>query len=130
MTAKARRGRFAGRRPILLSVFVLMGLGPLGAVAGRVPQQGAPAPSRPSFPDTAGAGMDAPMGPTGLKLEHMREDERRKRLLSDTARLVALSNELRAEVEKTPKDELSLDVVKKAAELEKLARDVKERMKG
>ena len=74
--------------------------------------------------------MDAPTGPTGLKLEHMREDDRRKRLLSDTARLVALSNELRAEVEKTPKDELSLDVVKKAAELEKLARDVKERMKG
>jgi len=64
------------------------------------------------------------------KLEHMREDERRKRLQSDTARLVELSSELKAEVDKASKDELSLDVVRKAAEIEKLAHDVKERMKS
>ncbi len=64
------------------------------------------------------------------KMEHMRENERRTRLLADTARLVALSTELKEEVDKTSKDELSLDVVRKAAEIEKLARDVKERMKS
>ena len=129
MNDKIRPRRFAGWRSIL-STFVLIGLGSLNAARGRVPQQGTQTPNRPAFPDGPGSGMDAPVGPSGLKLEHMREDDRRKRLLSDTAKLVALSNELRTEVEKTPKDELSLDVVKKAAEIEKLARDVKERMKG
>lgn len=75
-----------------------------------------------------------PMGPivspNPLRLEHMREDERRKRLMADTARLVTLTNELKAELDKASKDELSLDVVRKAAEIEKLAHDVKERMKS
>ncbi len=72
-----------------------------------------------------------PLGPgNAARLEHMREDERHKRLVADTAKLVALTNELKAEVEKASKDELSLDVVRKAAEIEKLARDVKDRMKS
>ncbi len=130
MNHEAGSRRCGHWRSILLSILAMIGLGPLGAAAGRVAQQGTQSPSRPTFPDAAGPATDAPVGPSGLKLEHMREDDRRKRLLSDTAKLVALSNELRSEVEKTPKDELSLDVVKKAAEIEKLARDVKERMKG
>ena len=64
------------------------------------------------------------------RLEHMREDERHKRLLADTARLVELTNELKTEVDKASKDELSLDVVRKAAEIEKLAHDVKDRMRS
>lgn len=72
-----------------------------------------------------------PLGPgQARRLEKMREDERRKRLEADTAKLVALTSELQAEVAKASKDELSLDVVRKAAEIEKLAHDVKERMKG
>ena len=130
MKNKARPQRLTRGRLILLSVFTFLALSPFSAAARRMLQQGAPSSGRPTFPDAAGPGIDAPVGPSGLKLEHMREDDRRKRLLSDTAKLVALSNELRSEVEKTPKDELSLDVVKKAAEIEKLARDVKERMKG
>ena len=60
----------------------------------------------------------------------MREDDRRKRLRADTAKLLELSTELKEQVDKTSKDELSIDVVRKAAEIEKLARDVKERMKS
>jgi hypothetical protein len=37
---------------------------------------------------------------------------------------------LQAEVAKSSKNQLSLDVVKKAAEVEKLARSLKERMKS
>jgi hypothetical protein len=71
-----------------------------------------------------------PPGPNPLRLEKMREEERRKRLIADTAKLVQLTNELKTEVDQASKDELSLDVVRKAAEIEKLAKDVKDRMKS
>ena len=38
--------------------------------------------------------------------------------------------ELKSQVDKSNKDTLSLDVVRKADEIEKLARSVKEKMKG
>jgi nitric oxide reductase activation protein len=60
----------------------------------------------------------------------MRNNERQKQLVSDTDKLVALANELKADVEKSNKDTLSLDVVRKADEIEKLAHSVKEKMKG
>ena len=59
-----------------------------------------------------------------------RNTERYKRMVSDTEKLLALSTELKADVDKTTKNEMSVDVIKKAAEIEKLAHDVKERMKG
>ena len=55
-------------------------------------------------------------------------DERHRKLLADTDKLVALANELKAEVDKSQKDELNMVVVRKAAEMEKLAHDVKTRM--
>jgi hypothetical protein len=43
---------------------------------------------------------------------------------------VALANELQADVQKSNKDTLSLDVIRKADEIEKLAKSVREKMKG
>lgn len=60
----------------------------------------------------------------------MRNQDRQKRLMADTDKLLALANELKSQVEKSNKDTLSLDVVRKADEIEKLARSVKEKMKG
>ena len=57
-------------------------------------------------------------------------DERQKKLASDTAKLYALAGELKEEVEKSDKNTLSVDVVKKAEEIERLARSVKEKMRG
>ena len=51
------------------------------------------------------------------------------KMLDDANKMVQLSNELKADVEKAQKDELSLEVMKKAAEVEKLAHDVQQRMK-
>ena len=103
---------------------------PLAAGVGQVAPASQPGTTRPSLgPDVLGP--PDPMGtPNPRKLEHMREDDRHKRLLSDTAKLVELTNELKSEIDKSSKDELSLDVVRKAAEIEKLAHDVKERMKN
>jgi len=60
----------------------------------------------------------------------IRNTERQKKLVEDTTKLVELANELKAAVDKTDKNTLSLDVVRKADEIEKLAHSVKEKMKG
>jgi hypothetical protein len=44
--------------------------------------------------------------------------------------LLVLATDLKAQVDKSTKDTLSVDVIKKAEEIEKLAHSVKERMKG
>lgn len=56
--------------------------------------------------------------------------DRQKRLVNDTDRLLALATELKQQVDHTDKNTLSVDVIKKADEIEKLAHSVKERMKG
>ncbi|HTV09672.1 MAG TPA: hypothetical protein VMD97_11565 [Candidatus Aquilonibacter sp.] len=56
--------------------------------------------------------------------------DRHKKVAADVDKLVALSNELKSEMDKTNKDELSLDVIRKAQEIEKLAHDVQSRMKN
>jgi len=56
--------------------------------------------------------------------------ERQKRLIADTDKLLSLSTALKRQVDESNKDILSLDMIKKADEIEKLARSVKERIKG
>jgi nitric oxide reductase activation protein len=60
----------------------------------------------------------------------LRNTDRQRRLIADTEKLLNLANELKADVDKSNKDTLSLDVIKKADEIEKLAHSVKEKMKG
>ncbi|WP_158944285.1 hypothetical protein [Granulicella sp. S190] len=62
--------------------------------------------------------------------EEVRSAERQKRLVADTDKLLALATDLKQQVDKTNKNILSVDVIKKAEEIEKLAHSVKERMKG
>ena len=115
---------------ILIATGLLL---PVWPVAAGAHQADATAPHPPGYNHTPPGAADEPSpfaGSTALKLEHMREDERRKRLRSDTDKLLQLSMELKEQVDKSSKDELSLDVVRKATEIEKLAHDVKERMKS
>ncbi len=67
---------------------------------------------------------------SGEKQARLRNDERQRRLVSDTDKLLTLVTQLHADVAKTDKNVLSLDVVRRAEEIEKLARAVKERMRG
>lgn len=64
------------------------------------------------------------------KQEKLRQDERQKRLVSDTDKLLSLVTQLHEDVAKTDKNILSVDVIRRADEIEKLARNVKERMKS
>lgn len=56
--------------------------------------------------------------------------ERQAQLQRDADNLLKLANELKQSVDKSNENTLSLDVVKKAEEIEKLAHSVKEKMKA
>jgi hypothetical protein len=53
---------------------------------------------------------------------------RKKQINAESAKLLKLATELKAEVDKTDKETLSVGVIRKADEIEKLARNVKEKM--
>ena len=55
--------------------------------------------------------------------------ERKRQIADDSAKLLKLASDLKSEVDKTSKDTLSLGVIRKADEIEKLAHNVKEKMK-
>jgi hypothetical protein len=56
--------------------------------------------------------------------------QRQAELKRDTDKLLKLSTELKDYVDKSNENVLSLDVIKKAEEIEKLARSVKTKMRG
>jgi hypothetical protein len=56
--------------------------------------------------------------------------ERVAALKTDTDKLLRLSIELKTYVDKSDENVLSVDVIKKAEEIEKLAKSVKDKMKG
>ncbi len=57
-------------------------------------------------------------------------DERHKHMVDDTDKLLELVTELKSDVDKSSKYETSVAAIKKAAEIEKVAHDVKERMRN
>ena len=63
-----------------------------------------------------------------VKLETA-NSERKRQFTDDSAHLLKLANELKKEVDKTDKDTLSIAVIRKADEIERLAHIVKEKMK-
>lgn len=72
------------------------------------------------------AQMDRDMQQRQIKAMNL---ERQQDIRKDTDRLLELATELKAAVDKSNENTLSLDVVRKAEEVEKLAKRVKEKMK-
>ena len=61
--------------------------------------------------------------------KQMAAEERRKKMETDAAKLVEMAQQLKTSVDKTNKDVLSVDVIKEAERIEKLAREVREGMR-
>jgi hypothetical protein len=57
------------------------------------------------------------------------KQQRHEQLVADTTKLLELANQLKTEVDKSTKDTLSVPVVKKADEVGKLAKKLREEMK-
>jgi hypothetical protein len=62
-------------------------------------------------------------------MEKQRNLQRQEDIKKDSEKLLELATELKQYVDKTNENTLSLDVIKKAEQIEKLARSVKEKMK-
>jgi hypothetical protein len=79
--------------------------------------------AKPRDDDPAHAEMEKDMAKRANK-------ERQAALKRDTDKLLQLSTELKQYVDKSDENMLSLDVIKKAEEIEKLAHSVKDKMRG
>ena len=64
------------------------------------------------------------------KLEKARNEDRQKELKRDTVKLLELATELKQYVDRTTESTLSLEVIHKTEEIEKLAKNIKNKMKG
>lgn len=125
-------------------VWILLAAGASVAMAqrqgtGSAPPIQQPGPPRTNFPPMGGISpmpsMDASGAPDILNSRiveqqaRSRNSERQKRLQADTDKLVGLVDELKQQLQ--GEKELSpADVGKRAEEIEKLARSVKDKMKG
>ena len=56
--------------------------------------------------------------------------QRQKQLISDSDKLLKLATDLKQQIDNTPAETLSADSVKKAAEIEKLAHSLRQRLKN
>ena len=108
---------------VLLILFSLT----LPTVSQQIPLVQSPSPRHINDPNGEEEGMRAGMANDMAKRA---AKERVAALKNDTDRLLKLSVELKQYVDKSDANVLSLDVVKKAEQIEKLAKSVKEKMKG
>ncbi|MEO7029185.1 MAG: hypothetical protein ABI147_07250 [Acidobacteriaceae bacterium] len=121
---------------VLLSVAPSVGIGSATAQTQN-PTPGTGRPQQPPRTQTLPPFDDQPALPDD-PLAALREagrvravaNERQKKIMDETEKLLQLATELKAEVDKTTKDQMSLETIRKAEEIEKLAHDVKQRMKG
>jgi flagellar motility protein MotE (MotC chaperone) len=101
-------------------------------------QQPLPPPSLPRAPMSPGQSPNPTDGNNGDTMAHRamvqqaqrRNDQRQQDIVNDTAKLLSLAEQLKAEMEKSSKNQMSVSEIKKAEEIEKLAKAVKEKMKG
>jgi hypothetical protein len=82
---------------------------------------------QPKTSTAAPAPMPGQSAPAQAQNQYPAEAQRKKQIADESARLLAMAADLKAEVDKTTKDTLSIPVVRKAGEIEKLARSVKDR---
>jgi hypothetical protein len=118
-----------GRLPWIRTMMV--GWLALGIVAyGHAQQSGSgSATQKQTPPNTSQKGTGTP--PAQPATQPLSPAERKRaELLADTEKLYQLTQELKAEVAKSNKDTLSVSVVKKAQEVERLAKSIKERSRA
>ena len=130
--ARASRGRQSGwALACIVAAVVLAGaafprqqpqVSP-GSGESNSASQAASVPAVPAQPETAEENV-AQHGSDGGSLQSSQQ------IAEESAKLLKLATDLKAEVDKTNKDTLSLRVVRKADEIERLAHNVRIRMRA
>lgn len=108
----------------------LVGLATAGTMLGVA--VGTATPQNPTMPRPAPPGQEPGSDNPNLPSPEKHQlDENEKDIKKKVERLYELATELKAEVDKTDSSKvLSLNLLKKAEEIEKLAKDIKTRSKG
>ncbi len=124
----------ASLRSLLCAIILLGCLCAMPARAEQPPAQSSGDASQPSPGQLPPFDNDHPIDEAARRrqreMEKERNKERQQSLKKDTDRLLQLATELKQYVDKTNENMLSMDVIKKAEEVEKLAHQVREKMKG
>jgi nitric oxide reductase activation protein len=114
-------------RPTICSLFLSLVFFSLPVLTQDQPGQ--PPPARRD-PGAASASEDETTQRLERDMAKKANQERSLALKNDTEKLLKLAVELKASVDKSNENLLSVDVIKKAEEIEKLAHSVKDKMKG
>ena len=115
-------------RTLCLCLAICLPLAISGAKVGQgIRPPAVPAAADPSSPPTEPDGSERRMARNMAKKANL---ERQAQLKTDTDKLFRLSQELKEYVDKSNENVLSLSVLRKAEEIEKLAHSVKDKMKG
>lgn len=109
---------------------LLLGLAVSAPWVGSSCAQTPPVVPLPSAPNQGPPNEDPNRERIEKEMAKRANQEREAQLKRDTERLFRLATELKDYVDKSNENTLSLNVVKKAEEIEKLAHSVKEKMKG
>jgi hypothetical protein len=119
-----------GRRSFLSSIAATLAA-TSALLAADQGQRHEPTSNIPQIPDASGStGEDnTPLPPAAGPKARLKEDQ--KALRHDVERLLELVKDLKDESDKTPEtDVLSLSLVKKAEDIEKLARQIRDRIRS
>jgi len=119
---------FRAARKICVTSALLFAI--TAALSGVSVSQGPPVPTFPPAPAEIPQRNKDPMSE---KIEReaakQRNIQREQDIKRDTEKLLELATELKQYVDKTNENIISLDVIKKAEQIEKLAKNVKDKMK-
>jgi hypothetical protein len=99
-------------------------------ISGKAQDPAPRAPAQRTNPNAVPTGSDESRERMARDMAKKANQDRHAVLKSDTDKLLKLAVELKDSVDKSNENVLSLDVVKKAEEIEKLAHSVKDKMKG
>ncbi len=117
------------RKRVLLLAFILVSFAVTPIRNAAAQQSGSPRVIDPQYQQHRNGPSD-----TMEKMEKERakrqNKDRQERIKRDTDKLLALATELKEYVDKSNENILSLNVIRKAEEIEKLAHQVREKMKA
>ena len=129
--ASARKlAGWQGHRAIALAFWLSL---PLPMLLGHAQTQSNPqgvrlAPQVRNPPGYPATDSDTPESPVDADRIRLLNTERQRSMVSDTNKLLRLVNELNAQIAGNNEDSLTPAQLRKVAEIEKLARNVKEKM--
>src|SRR5580692_3900987 len=128
LVSKLPEGEQMGRSNAKLRwvAVALAGILLTGAVsAAQAPPQNSQSPTLEPLPPPFGHRDDNVKTVEQVQIQNAQNAYWQKRLMQDTAKLLELAKQLKEEVDKSNGSTLSVDVIKKATEIDKLAKSVK-----